>query len=94
MAQIIKEYRSLEQYQQTVHFNPDALKPDQISNYYRFPVKLKLDSPYLASKDYKVPLKPGMAISANLKLRDKRLISILSDLLVDQSDSVRNIKQQ
>ena len=29
MAQIIKEYRSLEQYQQTVHFNPDALKPDQ-----------------------------------------------------------------
>ena len=29
MAQIIKEYRSLEQHQQTVHFNPNALKPDQ-----------------------------------------------------------------
>ena len=29
-----------------------------------------------------------MAVTANLKLRDKRLISLISDLLVDQTDII------
>lgn len=72
----------------------DALDPDSIKTFYSFPVKLKLDRSYLFSDNVKIPLKSGMSINANLKLRDKRLISILSDLLVDQSDSIRNIRQQ
>ena len=35
-----------------------------------------------------------MAITTNLKLRDKRVISLVSDLLVDQTDSVRSLRQQ
>ena len=35
-----------------------------------------------------------MAVTANLKLRDKRLISLISDLLVDQTDSIKGIRQQ
>ena len=35
-----------------------------------------------------------MAVTTNLKLRDKRVISLVSDLLVDQTDSVRRIRQQ
>ena len=42
----------------------------------------------------KIPLKSGMAITTNLKLRDKRVISLVSDLLVDQTDSVRSLRQQ
>ena len=72
----------------------DALPPDSISPFYRFPVKLNLTRSFLTFDSIKVPLKSGMSVNANLKLRDKRLISILSDLLVDQSDSIRNIRQQ
>ena len=72
----------------------DALKPDNIRNYYRFPVTLTLMKNYLESKDIRIPLKSGMSITTNLKLRDKRVISLLSDLLVDQTDSVKSIRQQ
>ena len=72
----------------------DALSPDETSNIYRFPIKLELDKPYLLSDDAIIPLKPGMSITTNLKLRDKRVISLISDLLVDQTDSVKSIRQQ
>ena len=72
----------------------DALEPDSNQNFYRFPVQLKLEKPYLESKGIKIPLKPGMSVTTNLKLRDKRVISLVNDLLVDQTDSVRSIRQQ
>ena len=73
----------------------DALPPDAATlNYYRYPVKLDLNTYYLESDNVKIPLKPGMSITTNLKLRDKRVISLLSDLLVDQTDSVKSIRQQ
>ncbi|QNI41138.1 HlyD family efflux transporter periplasmic adaptor subunit [Synechococcus sp. A15-28] len=72
----------------------DALEPDNIREYYKFPVTLSLTKNYLESKDVRIPLKSGMSITTNLKLRDKRVISLLSDLLVDQTDSVKSIRQQ
>ena len=72
----------------------DALPPDNEANFYRYPVKLNLSKPYLERKGVKVPLRSGMAITANLKLRDKRLISLISDVFVDQTDSIRSIRQQ
>ena len=72
----------------------DALAPDTTQNFYRFPVKLTLERSFLESDGVKIPLKAGMSITTNLKLRDKRVISLVSDLLVDQTDSVRSIRQQ
>lgn len=72
----------------------DALEPDVSQNFYRFPVKLTLKDYSLRSNEISIPLKAGMAVTTNLKLRDKRVISLLSDLLVDQTDSVRSIRQQ
>ena len=72
----------------------DALEPDSLQNFYRFPVKLDLDRPYLESQGIRIPLRSGMAITANLKLREKRVISLISDLLVDQTDSIKQIRQQ
>ena len=76
------------------HIGADALPPDNTANYYRFPVRLALDKSYLQTKDIRIPLRSGMSVTANLRLRDKRVISLLSDLLVDQTDSVRSIRQQ
>ena len=72
----------------------DALEPDQKANYYRFPVKINLDKNYLENKSIKVPLLSGMSITANIKLRDKRVISLISDIFVKQVDSIKNIRQQ
>ena len=44
----------------------DALPPDSKANYYRYPVKLKLNKPYLEYKGTKIPLRSGMAITANI----------------------------
>ena len=33
-----------------------------------------------------------MAITTNLKLRDKRVISLVSDIFVDQTDSIRSLE--
>ena len=57
-------------------------------------MKLTINKPYLEHKGVKVPLRSGMAITANLKLRDKRLISLISDMFVDQTESIRSIRQQ
>jgi HlyD family secretion protein len=72
----------------------DALPPDEANPIYRFPAKIKLDRPYLETQGIKVPLRSGMAVTTNLKLRDKPVISLLSDMLVDQLDAVRSIRQQ
>ena len=72
----------------------DALPPDQEFKFYRFPVKLKLDKSFLETDNVRIPLQAGMAITGNLKLREKRVISLISDLLVDQTDSIRQIRQQ
>ncbi len=68
----------------------DALPPDEANPIYRFPAKIKLDRPYLETQGIKVPLRSGMAVTTNLKLRDKPVISLLSDMLVDQLDAVRS----
>lgn len=72
----------------------DALSPTPEKNFYSFPVKLNLDRSTLQSDNMSIPLKPGMSITTNLKLRDKRVISLISDIFVDQTDSVRSIRQQ
>ena len=76
------------------HIAADALSPGQVMNFYRFPVKLSLDRSYLESREIKIPLQSGMSVTTNLKLREKRVISLISDLLVDQTDSVKSLRQQ
>ena len=72
----------------------DALEPSENQPYYRFPIIIDLDKSHLLTKGIKIRLRSGMAVTANLKLRDKRVISLFSDILVDQLDSVKAIRQQ
>ena len=71
-----------------------SLPPDETSRMYRFPLTLNLSKSYLEFDEIKVPLRSGMSITVNLKLRDKRVISLLSDILIDQTDAVKSIRQQ
>ena len=71
----------------------DVMPPDQESNMYRYPVKIELESNKLSNNGLEVPVISGMAISANIKLRDKRLISIVSDIFNDNQDALTQLRQ-
>lgn len=71
----------------------DALPPDETANFYRFPVTIQLDRSYLMAGDTRIPLSSGMSITSNLRIRDKRLITIVSDIFSGQFDSIRSLRQ-
>ena len=72
----------------------DALPPNTVYQYYHFPISINLQESNLSVDNTVVPLRPGMSVRANLKLRDKPVISLISDIFVDQTESVKSIRQQ
>ena len=76
-----------------VSIGADVLPPDEKNTFYRYPVKISLATNYLVNNDLRVPVISGMAISANIKLRDKRLISIVSDIFSDNKDALNQLRQ-
>ena len=61
--------------------------PDDVNPYYRFPTEIELDAQQLGDT---LPLQSGMSVTANIKLRERRVITILSDLFVRKIDSLRS----
>jgi HlyD family secretion protein len=55
----------------------DALPPDQIHQYYRFPAKVALAGQVLQVNGREVPLQSGMSVNVNIKLRKRSVMSIL-----------------
>ena len=63
----------------------DALPPTELIRSYHFPVNLSLSRSTLEAKDGTIiPLQSGMTITTNLKLRDRRLIELLSDIFTNR----------
>lgn len=72
----------------------DALDPDKTTNTYHFPVSIELKKDILETKDgLKIPLQAGMTVSTNIKLRERRLIEIVSDMLVKQEESIERLRK-
>ena len=70
----------------------DALPPDQIYPFARFPAKIKLAQQTLTVKGADSQLKPGMSVKANIKLRDRTVMSLFTDMFAKQSDGVKNLR--
>ena len=70
----------------------DVLEPDSTNPNYRFPVTITLNSPVLRSRGRELPLKPGMSVQANLRLREKRLISIVTDLFARNVEGLKTLR--
>ena len=71
----------------------DVRLPDAVINYYSFPVVIDLQEQQLKVDDQPIRLRSGMSVQANLRLRDKPVISLLSDLLVDKTEGIKSIRQ-
>ena len=72
----------------------DALPPDQMIRGYHFPVNIELSRSVLSTRDgTMIPLQSGMTVTTNLKLRDRRLIELLSDLFTNKGESLKRLRQ-
>lgn len=72
----------------------DALKPTDTIRAYHFPVSISLGKSELKTREgIIIPLQAGMTINTNLKLRDRRLIELLSDILTDRGESLKRLRK-
>ena len=70
----------------------DALPPDQLTQFYRFPVDIRLNSQQLKLKSgVSLPLQVGMSITANVKLRKVTYLQLLLSDFKDKAKSLQRI---
>ncbi|MBW4607460.1 MAG: HlyD family secretion protein [Hassallia sp. WJT32-NPBG1] len=70
----------------------DALPPDQIYPFYRFPAKVELSSQQLLVSGRNIPLQSGMGISTNIKIRDRTVMSIFTDIFSSSIESLKTVR--
>jgi multidrug efflux pump subunit AcrA (membrane-fusion protein) len=75
-----------------VWIGSDALPPEQVRPYESFPAKIRLDKQFLRVNNQELPLQSGMSISANIKVRNRTVMSIFSDLFTKQVDSLKSVR--
>lgn len=71
----------------------DALEPNQIYNFYRFPVKVELDTQKLVIRGEPVELQSGMSVSVNIKVKENRtVLSLFTELFTKKVDSLKQVR--
>ncbi|AFZ02908.1 HlyD family efflux transporter periplasmic adaptor subunit [Calothrix sp. PCC 6303] len=75
-----------------VSIGSDALPPDQIYPFYRFPAKIELDTQYLTINGKNIALQSGMGVNTNIKIRDRTVMSIFADMFNNSVESFKNVR--
>jgi len=70
----------------------DALPPDARAQQYRFPATISLQQQQVLSGQQQLNLQSGMGVSANIKLRSRPVITLLTDMFVKQLDGVKRFR--
>ena len=70
----------------------DALPPTQQKPFYSFPAKIQLDRQWIEVRGARVPLQSGMAVSANIKTRSRRVITMFFDFLLGPVEKLREVR--
>jgi len=72
----------------------EVIPADEKYPYSRFPAYVKLKTQYLTRKNKRYFLRSGQSVSANLIVREKPVISLLTDAIEKAFDSLRGIKSE
>lgn len=75
-----------------VWIGSDALPPDQVHQFYRFPAKVELARQSLLVNGRAIPLQSGMSVNGNIKVRDRTVMSIFTDLFTKSIESLQNVR--
>jgi hemolysin D len=70
----------------------DALPPDQANPTYRFPAKVTIEKQALNVNGREIRLQSGMSLSANIKIRDRTVISLFTDFFVKNTESLKFVR--
>lgn len=70
----------------------DALKPDQTAQQYQFPGVITLEQQSVQSGDQELNLQSGMGVTANIKLRSRPAISLVTDLFTKQFEGLKTFR--
>lgn len=70
----------------------DALPPDQANPTYRFPAKVQLNRQSLNVNGRDIRLQSGMSLTANIKVRDRTVISLFTDVFVKNTESLKFVR--
>ncbi|NEO84901.1 MAG: HlyD family efflux transporter periplasmic adaptor subunit [Spirulina sp. SIO3F2] len=70
----------------------DAVEPDELNPYHRYPAKVKLMAQVVEVKGETKPLKPGMRVSASIKERKRPVIAVFADFITDRWDSLKKMR--
>ena len=78
---------------QVISIGSDALPPDEIYQFYRFPATISLDKQYLDAHGRKISLQSGMSISANIRVReDRTVMNLFTEMFNKQFDSLKEVR--
>ncbi len=75
-----------------VEIGSDALEPNQLGQAYRFPAVISLEEQEVLSGNQKLNLQSGMAVSANIKLRSRPAISLVTDMFTRQFEGIKRFR--
>ena len=75
-----------------VWIGSDALPPDQIYPFYRFPAKVRLKRQSISINGRNVLLQSGMSVSGNIKLRERTVMSIFTDMFSSSVESLKFVR--
>ncbi|BAZ02926.1 hypothetical protein NIES37_69390 (plasmid) [Tolypothrix tenuis PCC 7101] len=70
----------------------DALPPDQIYPFYRFPAKVRLERQSILINGRNVTLQSGMSVTGNIKLRERTVMSIFTDMFGSSIESLKFVR--
>ena len=70
----------------------EALSSENKNETPKFPAYVTLEKKFFMKDNIKYNLKSGQSISANIIIRKKRLITVVSDIFSKTFDSLRKIK--
>jgi HlyD family secretion protein len=70
----------------------DALPPDQTAQQFRFPAVITLKQQRVESGGQLLNIQSGMGITANIKLRSRPAITILTDIFTRQVEGVKRFR--
>ncbi|MGZ5537663.1 MAG: HlyD family efflux transporter periplasmic adaptor subunit [Chthoniobacterales bacterium] len=70
----------------------DALAPTQVTPYYSFPARIELDDQHLIVRGQRVKLQSGMAVTVNMQVRKRSVLSLVIDLLLRPAEKLREVR--
>jgi HlyD family secretion protein len=76
-----------------VSIGDDVLEPEESRPFYAFAVKIELDQQYFELKTgKKIKLQAGMSIGANIKLRERSVLSLFTDQFFGGTKNLENLR--